>query len=389
MSENITQIDILDSETPKPKRARDYGWVPSSIFETGSHNAITDVSGVLVGNTTLIVGDPGPLEIGCGPIRTGVTAIRPHPGDIFSDRVTTGVHILNGYGKTIGFDQINILGNIETPILLTNTLSVWSCADALVDWVLKENPEIGITAGSVNPIVGETYDGWLNDLQGRHITRDHVFTALENAVGGLVDEGGVGAGTGMLCYQFKSGIGTASRVLPEENGGFTLGVLVLTNFGNRKQLMIRGHQVGLKLVDWPHPEGDDERKFEESLGSSCMMIIATDAPLSSRQLVRVATRSPLGLARTGFTSHATSGDYALAFSTTNRRRPDEKEIIRPVDRLVDEGVTMSMLFQAVVDATDEAVLNSIVAAKTLEGRDGHIAHAVPIDLINSMIFKNP
>jgi D-aminopeptidase len=153
--------------------------------------------------------------------------------------------------------------------------------------------------------------------------------------------------------------------------------------------MIRGHQVGLKLVDWPHPEGDGEGKSEKSPGGSCMMIIATDAPLSSRQLARVATRSPLGLARTGFTSHATSGDYALAFSTTNRRSPDEKEIVRPVDRLVDEGVIMSMIFQAAVDATDEAVLNSIVAGKTLEGRDGHIAHAVPVDLINSMIFKNP
>ena len=298
MSENISQTDILESDTPELKRARDYGWVPSSIFETGIHNAITDVSGVSVGNTTLIVGDPGPLEIGSGPIRTGVTAIKPHPGNMFVDRVTAGVHILNGYGKTIGFDQINVLGNIETPILLTNTLNVWRCADALVDWILKENPEIGITAGSVNPIIGETYDGWLNDLQGRHITRGHVFAALENTTGGLVGEGRVGAGTGMLCYQFKSGIGTASRVLPEENGGFTLGVLVLTNFGNRKQLMIRGHQVGLKLVDWPHPEGDGEGKSEKSPDGSCLMIIATDAPLSSRQLARVATRSPLGLART-------------------------------------------------------------------------------------------
>jgi D-aminopeptidase len=369
------------------KRARDYGWVPKSSFKVGQNNAITDVAGVLVGHTTLIRGDPGELQLGHGPIRTGVTAIRPHPGNTFTNRVAAGVYVFNGYGKTIGLEQIRFLGNIETPILLTNTFNIWRCADFLLDWVIKDNPEIGVTAGSLNPIVGEAFDGWLNDIQGRHVTKDHVFFSLDNAKSGFVNEGGVGAGTGMICYDFKSGIGTASRKLPVDLGGFTIGVLVLTNFGFRNQLIIQGCQVGLELVDWPRTKAVNFKGKSE--GGSCMVIVATDAPLSSRQLVRIATRAPLGLARTGFTSTPGSGDYVISFSTTNRILIEESIVSKEMVRVVDQGKTMSMIFQAVVEATEESVLNSLVAGKTIEGRDGHIAYGIPIDLINEHIIKNP
>jgi len=200
-------------------RARDFGWIAPPLLESGPHNAITDLDGVLVGHTTLIQGDPGPLEVGRRPVRTGVTAIRPHPGNLFMDKVTAAVHVLNGFGKTAGLDQIQELGSLESPILLTNTLNVWRCADYLLDWMLRDNPGIGIdTLGTINLVVGECNDGWLNDIQGRHVRREHVFTALDSAKDGPAAEGNVGGGTGTLCYRFKGGIGTASRVLPKENG---------------------------------------------------------------------------------------------------------------------------------------------------------------------------
>jgi D-aminopeptidase len=366
------------------KRARDYGWVPLSHFKTGPYNSITDVSGVLVGHVTLIIGEPGPIEVGRGPIRTGVTAIRPHPGNIYTDQVAAGVSVLNGYGKTIGLEQIRELGKIETPILLTNTFNTWQCANALLDWVLQENPDIGIISGSLNPVVGEANDSWLNDIQGRHVNKTHVYSALNNAKSGFVDEGGIGAGTGMVCFGFKGGIGTASRVLPDENGGFTIGIMTLTNFGSRSQLIVRGQQVGKDLVNYSESlEETGERKYPED--GSCIMIIATDAPLSSRQLVRIANRGPLGLARTGFTSSSGSGDYVISFSTTNRQTTNNHQVSKKVNRLVDEGKTISIMFQAVVEAAEESVLNSLVAGKTISGRDSHIAHAIPINLINEMI----
>ncbi len=363
----------------KTPRARDLGWLPPSLLDPGPNNALTDVPGVLVGHCTLIEGDSGPLQVGHGPVRTGVTVIRPHTGNLFTQPVPAAVHVLNGFGKTVGLEQIRELGRLETPILLTNTLNTWRGADVLLDWMLRENPTIGIATGSLNPVVGECNDGWLNDIQGRHVTAEHVFAALDGATNGPIPEGNVGAGTGTRCYGFKGGIGTASRVLPCEKGSFTVGALLQTNFGTSEQLIIRGQAVGLRIQMEQGSKG-----IGESEDGSCMLIIATDAPLSARQLGRLARRAPLGLARTGFTSNSGSGDYVIAFSSYHCRN-DEKRITQPVVRLVNEGKTLSSLFQGVVEAVEEAVLNSLATAKMMAGRDGHMADSIPIDLIQTWL----
>jgi D-aminopeptidase len=365
-------------------RARDLGWVASSLLPAGRLNAITDVAGVLVGHTTLIQGDPGPLQVGRGPIRTGVTAIRPHGGNMYVERVAAAIHVLNGFGKSTGLDQVREVGYIETPILLTNTLNVWRVADILLDWMLVQNPGIGInTRGTVNPVVGECHDGLLNDIQGRHVGREAVLSALESANPGPVSEGNVGGGTGTQAYEFKAGIGTASRVLPAEAGGFTVGVLVQANFGLRRQLIIRGLPVGEWLSNWP--ENDLPSRPSEPESGSCMMIVATDAPLDARQLGRLARRAPLGLARTGAVCGPGSGDYVIAFSTTSICYADEPAPVRAITQLSDEWHTFEHLAQAVVEATDEAVLNSLAAADTMAGRDGNIAFAAPIERIQTWL----
>jgi D-aminopeptidase len=357
-------------------RARSLGWLPPSLLDSGPNNALTDIPGVLVGHTTLITGNPGPLVVGRGPVRTGVTAIHPHAGNLFTAPVSAAVHVLNGFGKTVGLEQIRELGRLETPILLTNTLNTWRCAEALLDWMLRTNPEIGISTGSLNPVVGECNDGWLNDIQGRHVTADSIFAALDSATTGPIPEGNVGAGTGTRCYGFKGGIGTASRILPPEKGGFTVGALLQTNFGAREQLIIRGQAVGQML-------GVAGEEFEVE-GGSCMLIIATDAPLSARQLGRLARRAPLGLARTGFTSNSGSGDYVITFSN-HHRNTAETRVSLPIERLVNEDKILSLLFQAVVETVEEAALNSLIAAETMAGRSGHVAKAIPIDLIQTWL----
>ena len=372
-------------------RASHLGWLAQSLLESGPKNGFTDVEGVLVGHSTLIQGEPGPLEIGRGPVRTGVTAVLPHGGNIFIDRVSAGVHVLNGYGKTIGLEQIRELGTMETPILLTNTLNVWRCADALVDWMLLNNPGVGVKTGTINPIVGECNDGWLNDIQGRHVNREHVFTALGSAQDSPVPEGCVGAGTGTQCYQFKGGIGTSSRVLPFDNGGFSVGVLLQTNFGIRDQLIICGLPVGKRLKNWhePSPKATIEERdgnFEED--GSCMVVLATDAPLNARQLGRLVRRVPLGLARTGFTCNPGSGDYVIGFSTTNCHPMTPSEIKRSVNRPVDEDMTFQLLIQGAIEATEEAVLNALLAANSMEGRDGHLAPAIPVDIIQAWLGQD-
>jgi D-aminopeptidase len=367
-------------------RARELGWLPPAGFECGPHNALTDIPGVWVGHATLIQGGPGPLVVGKGPVRTGVTAIRPHPGNLFDERVAAGVHVLNGFGKTVGLEQVQELGILETPILLTNTLNVWRCADALLDWMLQANPEIGISQSSLNPLIGECNDGWLNDIQGRHVTREQVFLALNGAAADNWAEGCIGAGTGTLCYQFKGGIGTASRVLPPESGGFRVGVLLQANFGSRHQLLIRGKAVGRALQDWqPEYVMGAAAMDPVTEDGSCMVILATDAPLDSRQLTRLARRAPLGLARTGFTSNPGSGDYVIAFSTANRRALAEREPTRSVSCWVDEGAVFGHLLQAVVEAVEEAVLNALAAADTMVGRDRHLAPGIPIDIIQELL----
>ena len=367
-------------------RARDIG-VEIGIFGTGSHNAITDVAGVTVGQVTLVEGE-GRLVPGKGPVRTGVTLILPHGGNIFREKVQAGCHVLNGFGKSTGLHQIRELGAIETPIALTNTLNVSRVADALVEWSCAESPEIGIRTGTVNPVVGDINDGYLNDIQGRHVGRDHVFRAIAAARGGPVAEGNSGGGTGCSCLGFKGGIGTSSRVLPERLGGWTLGVLAQTNFGG--MLSVNGAPVGRELgigdffpsaakpapsVAAPDPGARD---------GSCMIVVATDAPLDSRLLTRVSRRCGLGMARTGFYSSNGSGDFFMAFSTANRVPHGSPPIL---SRSVVADEAMSAIFAATVEAVEEAIVNSLTAAETMTGRDGNTRAAIDIDDLVAILDK--
>jgi D-aminopeptidase len=347
-------------------RAREFG-VPFQGLPPGPLNAITDVSGVRVGHTTLVEGDDSQA------VRTGVTAVLPHGDDIFREKVVGAVHTINGFGKPFGFEQVRELGVIESPICLTNTLNVGLVADALVSWLLERNPDIGVRTGTVNPLVGECNDGYLNDIRGRHVRAEHVWAAIDGAQGGPVAEGNVGAGTGMSAFGFKGGVGTASRVVPDRHGGFTVGMLVVANFGHREQLLIAGLSVGRELTDWPGERLQDE--------GSIMMVLATDAPLTSRQLLRVARRTAHGLARTGSTATNGSGDFTIAFSTAQRVPHRPRKLVLQMECLAEDGPAINALFQATVEATEEAVLNALFRAETMTGRDGHVRHALPLDRV--------
>jgi len=335
---------------------------------TGPSNAISDVDGVRVGHTTLIEGD-GPLVPGWGPIRTGVTVILPHPGNVYRSKVRAAVHTINGYGKACGFEQVRELGVIESPIALTSTLNVPRVADALIDYAIAQNPDIGITTSSVNVVVGETSDGYLNDLQGRHVSKAHVFAAIESA-SDIVAEGNVGAGTGTTCFGWKGGIGTSSRILPIEWGGFTLGALVQTNFGRAPDLVIDGVPVGRLITP--------DRYTDPIERGSIMIVLATDAPLSSRQLGRVARRSGAALGRVGSHYGHGSGDFVIAFSTANQVTHDAAGITVTQTALADEARVIDGLFRAAVESVEEAIVNSLCRAETLIGRDGHVRYALPI-----------
>ncbi|HTS46411.1 MAG TPA: P1 family peptidase [Bryobacteraceae bacterium] len=311
------------------------------VLAPGPLDAITDVAGVAVGHTTLIRGDD---------IRTGVTAILPHTGNLFREKVAAAVFVGNAFGKLVGSTQINELGEIETPILLTSTLNVWRVADALVDYMLALPGNESVQ--SINPVVAETNDGYLNDIRSRPVGRDDVFAAIRGARSGAVEEGAVGAGTGTVALGFKGGIGTASRRVP---AGYTVGVLVQTNFGGA--LTIAGVPVGAELAG-PDPERNSGR-------GSIIMVVATDAPIDARNLKRLAARTMLGLGRTGASGSNGSGDYAIAFTTSHARE------------LLDNDA-MSPLFQAAIDATEEAIYNSLLRATTTTGR-GHTVEALPID----------
>ena len=375
------------SGPPPPRaRARDVGVVVGGL-PTGAGNAITDVAGVLVGQTTVWWGE-GALRPGQGPARTGVTVVLPHGGNLFREKVPAAFHVINGFGKSIGGDQIRELGTIEGPIALTSTLCVGRVADALVTHAIRENPEIGIATSTVNPVVGECNDGFLNDIQGRHVGAEHVLAAIAGAAGGLVAEGVVGAGTGMTAFGFKAGIGTASRVTPAALGGWTVGALVLANFGRRGQLVVAGVPVG-RLLEAEAGEGKAASRSERG---SVVVVVATDAPLLDRGLGRLARRAALGLARTGSLGGHGSGDVAIAFSASPAVRVPHApgrptltvEILDDDDR-GDGASAIDALFQAVVEATEEAVLNSLFVAETTVGRDGHASPALPVARVGGLL----
>jgi D-aminopeptidase len=374
-------------------RAREAG-VRIGVLPVGPLNAITDVAGIAVGHTTIIRGDN---------IRTGVTAILPHSGNLFREKVPGALFVGNGFGKLMGSTQVTELGEIETPILLTSTLSVPRVADALLDYMLSLPGNEDVQ--SVNPVVGETNDGYLNDIRGRHITRDDVLNSIKNAKGGAVDEGSVGAGTGTVAFGFKGGIGTSSRKLPAGLGAHTVGVLVQTNFGG--VLTINGAPVGRELDRYylrdelrgqnSSPCKPGQKRVPGELGlcqddadGSIIIVIATDAPVDARQLKRMAARAMMGLARTGAAGSNGSGDYAIAFSTsldvriqtlpaTNRNAPRSIKVL-PND-------AMSPLFLAVIEATEEAIYNSLFRASTMTSR-GHTVEALPLDRTIEILRKH-
>lgn len=362
-------------------RLRDLVSGEFSRLPTGKLNAISDVAGVKIGHVTRIEGE-GELIEGVKPIRTGVTAILPHGGNLFEEKVEGGVCSLNGFGKATGFEQIRTRGTIETPIILSNTINIARVSDALIGYMLKQNPEIGLTSGTINPVVGECNDGFLNDIRGRHIHEEHVWAAIENAQEHNTEEGCIGAGTGVSCYHFKGGIGTSSRVI--ENGGetFTLGALVQTNMGQRAELTFLGTPLGKHLQREFLPfAGAGSKQGLVERGGSIMMVIATDAPLDSRQLGRVAQRAGFGLARTGTVSHDQSGDFVIAFSTTNRSAHVPTVTSANVNRIPEGGTLMDALFLAAVEAIEEAILNALVTATDMTGRDGNILYALPHDAL--------
>ena len=340
------------------KRARDLG-IEIGIFPTGEYNSITDVTGVKVGHTTVIQGDS---------VRTGVTVILPHGGDLFKEKVPAAVYVTNGFGKLVGTTQIEELGTIETPIALTNTLNTFLVANALIDYMISVSGPLR----SVNPVVGETNDSGLNDIQGRHVNSGHLLEAIKNASGGPVREGSIGAGTGTRALGFKGGIGTASRVLPKSLGGYRIGILVQTNFGGL--LTIDGVPVGKEMGKNPFKK---ELSIEDE--GSCMIVAATDAPLSPRNLKRMAKRTAHAFGRVGAYSSNGSGDYTIAFSTAQ----DVRRIARDRDQLEFElrevyNRHMSPFFQAVVEATEEAIVNSLFKATTVKSRYGR-SEEIPIE----------
>jgi D-aminopeptidase len=349
---------------PDRCRLRDLG-VAVGRLPAGPLNAITDVPGVRVGHCTVSWGGPE-LPLGSGPARTGVTAVFPHGDDLWDGRVVAGAHAANGVGEVIGISAIREWGLIETPILLTNSQSAGAVYDATVRWLVERDPRVGVDDAAM-PVVGECDDGFLNDLRGMHVRPEHVREALESAAAGPVAEGCVGAGTGMSCYDFKAGIGTSSRIAVAHGRPYTVGVLALTNFGVRHRLLVDGVPVGREI--------DDLLPLENREGS-CIVILATDAPLSARQCTRMAKRCSLGLAATGSYASDGSGEIMLAFSTAHRVPRVSAEPLALTSVTNDQ---MYELFEAAVDATAESVCNSLTAATTTVGRGGNTAYALPLD----------
>ena len=350
------------------KTLREWGF-PTGIFETGPYNAITDVPGVTVGHVTCIEGDS---------IRTGVTAIVPHQGNIFRNKVPAAIYVGNGFGKLAGVTQVQELGNIEAPIILTNTLSVAAGIEGAVRYTLMQpgNEQ----ERSVNAVVGETNDGRLNDIRGMHVTPQMVIEAINGAHGGPVEQGCVGAGTGTICFGFKGGIGTSSRVLPESLGGYTIGVLVQTNYGGI--LEIDGVQVGQRLHK--HDFINHVRKTD-NMDGSCMMVVITDAPLDSRNLERVAKRAMMGMAKTGGIASNGSGDYVIALSVAPGNLIDSRA--KTITSTVLANGEMSSIFAATIEATAEALWNSLFMAEPMTGQGGYHVDALPVEQVLEMLHN--
>lgn len=351
---------VCASVSAQQKDLRAYG-VTIGVLQPGTSNAITDVPGVLVGHKTLINGDD---------VRTGVTAVLPYRGNIFQQKVPAAIHVGNGFGKLAGSTQVEELGNLETPIILTNTLSVPIAADALIDFTFSFDANKDVQ--SVNTVVGETNDGYLNDIRGRHVAKRDVLDAIASAHGGAVEQGNVGAGTGTIAFGFKGGIGTSSRKLPSTQGGYTVGVLVQTNFGG--VLNVAGVPVGKALNKYYLRD-----ELNDSADGSCMIVVATDAPLSSRNLKRLAKRAMLGLGLTGGIASNGSGDYVIAFSTNASLRVRYESTASTRQMAVLRNDAMSPLFMATIEATEEAIINSLFHAQDMIGRDGHKVEALPLD----------
>ena len=357
----------LNGQEARP-RVRDLG-LKSGVLETGALNAITDVPGVKVGHQTLVKGSD---------IRTGVTAIIPHEGNIFQEKVPAAISVANGFGKLTGSTQVEELGYLETPIILTNTLSVPIACQAIIDYILTlpGNEQVE----SVNPVVGETNDGWLNDIRARTVTREDVLAAIKAATSGPVEEGSVGAGTGTTCFNFKGGIGTASRKLPAQRGGYTVGVLVQTNFGGVLQINgITIDKILREKVDFSQQHDNNQ------IDGSCMIVVATDAPIDSRNLKRLARRALAGMARTGGYYANGSGDYAVAFSTAPHLRLKSGQSGLTIEIEVLRNEAMSALFQAAVEASEEAILNSLFKATTIKGQKGRTAYALPVEKLRTYL----
>ncbi len=348
----------LEDNGPR-KRVRQQGIV-IGVMQPGPLNAITDVSGVTVGHTTIIAGDS---------IRTGVTAILPHGGNLFQSKVPAAVYAGNGFGKLAGSTQVQELGNLETPVVLTNTLGVPVAMQAVVIYTL--NLPGNEKVQSVNALVGETNDGYLNDIRGMHVKAEHVINAIKNAKGGAVEEGNAGAGTGTVCFGWKGGIGTSSRKLPESLGGYTVGVLVQTNFGG--VLQVNGTPAGKILGKYYLKD-----QLNNSPDGSCMIVVATDAPVDARNLERLSKRAFMGLARTGGIASNGSGDYVIAFSTDSSLRIPHNPGSRVVPQHVLHNDAVSPLFMAAIEATEEAILNSLFMAETMKGKEGRVVEALPV-----------
>lgn len=359
---------LVAQESSHRGRARDFG-LQVGILPTGKWNAITDIKGVMVGHTSLVQGDS---------VRTGITVVIPHSGNVFMQKVPAAVYVSNGFGKSIGLSQIEELGTLETPIALTNTLSVPAVAEGMLDYMLNQPGNENVR--SINSVVGETNDGYLNDIRGKHIRPNHLLQALETASSGPVKEGNVGAGVGTRAFGYKGGIGTASRVLPPSKGGYSVGVLVQSNFGG--VLRINGAPVGRELDNFYMMQEDPH-----VADGSIMIIIATDAPLSDRNLKRLARRSYLALGVVGSFSSNGSGDYSIAFSThpdtfVPNRTPD-----KPMQPPVLHNNEMSPLFLAVLEATEEAIYNSLFMAQNATGHKGRALEAIPIDKVLPILEK--